>query len=497
MKAINLLLAACLFSVTAFAQTAEFVESRNVLKAETPELSTFKVKDITYVMYDSYNKSGMTRIIQLDAYDATMKFAGTSLINKSDDPAEPGTFEGVYALSDKLVLFKSSWDKKGGMAISVFPVNGNAEKQAGTLLCKFTAEKMMNTGSFSVNVSPDGSKFVVFCELPSVKDSLERAFVYVYDNNFKQLWMKDYYFPNDKGTEKYRYNDVYINNAGVVFDMKQVPVKKEVPYFTVFTFLNNGAKVEERKMDLGEGGHVSTYKTGFAANGDLIMSGYCYPDKKVGVNVETMNNAFFVKVSSADGGMPVDKLTPIAPNASIKAKYLVMLPDNGAILVGETERITETPRVGAGATTTSGVIYDYDFNNSNISAIKMGADGVKKWEHTIDRDMKSRNDGARTLGIYACMMGENLVITYQDFIYRHDGQAHMVAAGNDFWRVNVVRKINAEGINAGEEYIKDKRLAGRDAEYALLPATGMKTSETTMYFIAIRGLELIPAKITL
>jgi hypothetical protein len=210
-----------------------------------------------------------------------------------------------------------------------------------------------------------------------------------------------------------------------------------------------------------------------------------------------MNNAFYVKVSAADGGMPVDKLNAITPSPSIKAKYVLVLADNSAILVGENEYVTETARVGANAPTASNVIYDYDYNNTNISAMKMGADGVKKWEHSIERDMKSRNDGGRTLGIFACMMGENLVITYQDFIYRHDGKAHMIAAGEDFWRVNVIRKINAEGINAGEDYVKDKRLAGRDADYALLPATGVKASETTMYFIAMRGLELVPAKITL
>lgn len=498
MKAIQLIIAAGIFTGTAFAQTAEFIEPRNVLKAETPtKLSTFKVKDVTYVMFDSYTKASMTHTIQLDAYDANMKFAGTNIINKSDDPNEPSIFEGVFALTNSLGLFKSTWDKKTGMEIFGYPVDANAKKQAGKKLCGFPAEKMMNTGTFHVNVSPDGSKIVVLCELPTVKDSLEHTQIYVYDNNFKQLWMKDYRFPNAAGAaEKYRYNNVYINNDGVVFDMKQVPVKKAYDYYTVFTFLNNGVKVEERKMDLGENGHIGTYKAEFCTNGDLIFAGYCYPDKKVGVNVETMNNAFFVKVS-ADGGMPVDKLTPIEPKPSIKANTLLILADNSAILIGENEYVTETGRIGANAPTTSNVIYDYDYNNTNISAIKMGADGVKKWEHTIERDMKSRNDGGRTLGIYGCMMGENLVITYQDFIYRHDGKAHMVAIGEDFWRVNVVRKINAEGITASEDYIKDKRLAGRDAEYALLPATGIKANETAMYFIAARGLELVPVKITL
>ncbi|MEO5643190.1 MAG: hypothetical protein ABIQ40_04620 [Bacteroidia bacterium] len=499
MKALQLIIAAGIFSGTAFAQTTEFIEPRNVLKAETPKISTLKVKDITYLIYDSYTKASMTHTVQLDAYDANMKFAGTNIINKSDDPAEPGVFEGVFALTNNVGLFKSSWDKKGGMEIFGYTVDANAKKQPGKKLCGFTAEKMMNTGSFRVNVSPDGSKIVVLCELPTVKDSLEHTQIYVYDNNFKQLWMKDYRFPNAAGVaEKYRYNNVYVNNDGIVFDMKQVPVKKAYDYFTVFTFLSNGAKVEERKMDLGENGHIGTYKADFCTNGDLIFAGYCYPDKKVGVNVETMNNAFFVKVSAADGGMPVDKLNAIDPKPSIKANILLILADNSAILIGENEYVTETGRIGANAPTTSNVIYDYDYNNTNISNIKFGADGVKKWEHTIERDLKSRNDGGRSLGIFACMMGDNLMVSYNDYLYRHDGKPHVIVDPiYGSYRTNIIAKIGPEGVKLSESVNMDKRLAGRDAEYSFLPASGTKANETTLYFIAARGLELVPAKVTL
>ncbi|HET6992561.1 MAG TPA: hypothetical protein VFJ43_14605, partial [Bacteroidia bacterium] len=148
MKATKLIIAASMFSGVvvfnsfgAFAQTVDFVEPRDVLKAVMPDITTYKVKDVTYVMYDYYNKSTFNRDIQLDAYDANMKFAGTSLINKSDDPEEPSQFEGVYAMSDKLVLLKSSQDKKTGNYISIFPVNANAVKQEGTKLCGFPSEK--------------------------------------------------------------------------------------------------------------------------------------------------------------------------------------------------------------------------------------------------------------------------------------------------------------------------------------------------------------------
>ncbi|HET6993200.1 MAG TPA: hypothetical protein VFJ43_17835, partial [Bacteroidia bacterium] len=139
-----------------------------------------------------------------------------------------------------------------------------------------------------------------------------------------------------------------------------------------------------------------------------------------------------------------------------------------------------------------------DYNKTNITAIKFNADGSQKWVQTINRDVKSRNDGGKFLGIYACMMGENLVITYQDFLYLHDGKPHMVVAPPlSMYRVNVIRKINADGIMVSETYLNDKRFAGSEAEYALLPVTGMKINDTTMWFTASRGLELVSAKVTL
>jgi hypothetical protein len=497
MKAIKLMLASAMLSGFVFAQTVEFVEPRGVLAAVHPTMTTYKVKDITYVFYEDKSDI-MSTPRQLDAYDANMKFAGTSAIGKTDDPEEASTWEGLYAGSDKLILLKSTWDKKTGMEIFGFPVNANAVKGSGTSLAKFPAEKMMNTGNFEANVSPDGTKLVVQCVLPTVKDSLEETMIYVYDNNFKLIWKKDYRFPNANGTEKYRYNHPYVNNAGVVFIMKQVPVHKALDYFTVFTFMSNGSKVEERKMDLGQDGHISTFQTGFCSNGDLIFSGYSYLDKKAGINVETPTSAFMVKVSAVDGGMPVCKITPLAnPDADLKANYVLVLADNSAILVGEIEHLTKTLKPGATPNMPGGDS-DFDYENGKIMAVKFAADGSKKWDHFIERDaMKSRNDGGKALGIFACMMGDNLVITYQDFIYKHDGKSHMVVGGYDFQRVNVIRKINADGITASESYLTDKRFAGTTAEYQLFPSSGMKMSETGMWFIAGRGLELVSAKVTL
>ncbi|MBI3510029.1 MAG: hypothetical protein HY064_05155 [Bacteroidetes bacterium] len=485
--------ALCLAPFVSLAQTAEFIEPRNVQSVAIPEVKTFHVKDYSYVLYKQFDmKSPINHDLQLDVYDGSLKPSGSYQIDKTLDPGDANIYEGIFALPDKLVMFKSEYEKGKGSELEYYPFTLTGSRQAGTLLVSFDAEKAMNSGNFEVNASDDGTKIVVLCELPYVKDSVEKTIIYVFDNNFKQLWEKEYRFPYESG--KAPHNDVFVSNSGTVYDLKRVPVKKSFDFFTVFTFTNNGSSVQERKMDLGENGTISTYRSAFLSNGDLALGGYYYPDKKAGMNVETPAGTFYVKVSAVDGGMPVDKINPFTPNANIKALYLLAQPDNSVILVGEDEYQNSTPKPGS--TTFE---YDYDYDYSTIIAVKMGADGSKSWEYSINREVRSRDDGARFLSCYACMMGENLVITYQDFLYQHDGQKHtgIIDPIYGSWRVNVLEKINKDGGKAGESYINDKRLAGRDSEYALIPVTGIKINDSTLFFIGARGMELVGIKVAM
>ncbi len=314
----------------------EFIEPRNVQHVNRPEITTYTVNDRYYVLYDQYSMSSpISHTLQLDAYDAkTMKPLGTQDIDKTIPAGDANIFAGTYALADQLVMFKYEYEKGKGCILYYYLLAEKGNHAEGVELATIPAEKAMNSGNFEVSVSEDGSKIAVLYELPHVKEALDQqAVVYVFDNTFKELWKKEYSFPY--ASEKAPRNTIFVNNDGVVFNLKQVPVKKSFDFYSVFTFAGNGEKVTESKLDLGENGQVSSYKSAFAANGDLQLLGYYYADKKSGVNVETPVGTFFVKVSATDGSLPVDKITTFDPQQNIKALYLLPQADNGFILVGE------------------------------------------------------------------------------------------------------------------------------------------------------------------
>jgi hypothetical protein len=358
----------------------------------------------------------------------------------------------------------------------------------------FPAEKAMNSGYFDVNVSDDGTRIVVMCELPYVKDSLEKCIVYVFDDSFKQLWKKEYTFPNE--AQKAPHNEIYVSNSGTVFDLKRIPVKKAPDVYVVQTFLPDG-RVVEQKIDLGTAGQITSSKAVSLKNGDIVFAGYYIEEKKVAVNPPNAIGTFYIRISSTDGSMPADKINPFTPHTSLKARYAFAYPDNSVVLLGDDEYVNSVLRPGANPTDPNAQ-YDYDYNNTNIDAVKMGPDGTKLWEYTVNRDMRSRNDGGRFICFGASLSGTDLVITYQDFCYRHDGKEHVVVDPYyGSWRTDIIEVVNTDGGKIAAKMITDKRIGGEKGEYMFLPGTQATLSQGVLCFISMRGLELVATRVTL
>jgi hypothetical protein len=152
--------------------------------------------------------------LQLDAYDANRKPIGTNTIDKTLEMGDANIYEGVFALKDKLVMFKSEFSKASGAKMSYlyyYPFDVSGKRQKKMSLTSFIAESAFNSGNFSVNVSPDGSKVAVISELPYEKEGMEKCIVTVYDGNFKKLWKKDYTFAYE--SSKAPKNTIFINNT--------------------------------------------------------------------------------------------------------------------------------------------------------------------------------------------------------------------------------------------------------------------------------------------
>jgi hypothetical protein len=483
------LLIGCLFlaAYTLHAQTVEFIEPRNVQTVPEAEFYTYKVGDNYYVLQKKYRMMAPVSFdLQLDAYDANRKPIGSNIIDKTLEMGDANLYEGIFPMKDRLVMFKSEYSKASGAKMSYlyyYPFEVNGKRQKKTQLASINAESAFNSGEFNVNVSPDGTKVVVISEQPYDKEGMEKCVVTVFDEQFKQLWKKDYTFAYE--SSKAPKNNIFVNNDGDAFILKQINLKKAHDQFSVFAFPAGGKEVVEKKIDLGNGFTVSSFKNLFTPAGELQVAGYSYMNKKVGINVETPDGIFYLGVKP--NGDLTAKLNPVPP-ASRTAIQLLALPDNSVCLVGEHQYTKSTPIPGKLGD------YSYEYTTGNVSLTRMNTSGMEEWTYKFEKDLKSAGDGGRSLSAFAWLNGTNINLLFQDMLSKHDDKRQFIEFGGR--RVNLVQTIGPDGRFRGESLILDPRIAGKKGEYLFIPATGNVYKENKIFMLAARGMELVGATIS-
>jgi hypothetical protein len=487
-KIITLCLAA-FTTVGSKAQTIEFIEPRNVQNIPEASFSTYKAGDYFYVLQKKFRVMAPVMYdLQLDAYDANRKPIGSAIIDKSLEMGDANIFQGVYGLKDKLVMFKSEYSKATGSKMSYlyyYPFDVNGKRLKKNTVVTINAESAGNSGNFGLHVSPDGSKIVVISELPFEKEGMERCAVTVFDEQFKQIWKKEYIFPYESARAPK--NEVMVNNQGVVFILKRVPVKKSHDQFSIFTFPDNGKTAVEKKIELDNGFTVSSSQHLFTATGDLQLAGFYYINKKVGINVETPDGTFFAEVKAANGDLTAVKSNKVR-SAGIKATQLLRTADNGFILVGETVIEKSTPKAGAAFD------YTYEYKTGYNHIIKLGGNGILQWDYELRRDLRSASDGGRFLGSYCWVNGNDVNVLFTDELSKHDNKRQFIEFGTRW--INLYQTIGSDGNLKNETVISDPRIGGKKGEYIFMPVTGSLYKDNKLFMLAARGLELVGATIS-
>jgi hypothetical protein len=489
MKKITLLLLLAVFAINTKAQTVEFIEPRNVQSVPEAEFTTYKVGDYCYVLQKKYRMMAPVMYdLQLDAYDAARKPVGTTIIDKTLEMGDANIYQGVFPLKDKLVMFKSEYSKVSGSKMSyfyVYPFDVTGKRLKKTTLVTINAESAFNSGNFGVQVSPDGTKVAVLSEQPYDKEGMERCTVTVFDDQFKQLWKKDYTFPYESA--KAPKNEILVNNTGTVFILKKIAIKKAFDQFAVFSFSDNGKTVTEKKIELDNGFTISTWKSVFTAEGNLQLAGFFYMDKKVGINVETPDGTFLINVNAGTGELKAAKANMIR-STNIKATQLLATPDNGLVLVGESMTINSTPKPGVQFE------YNYEYKSGITHLIKMNMDGAVQWDYAAEKDLRSGGDGGRFLTSFSWVHGNDIQLLFVDQLSRHDNKRQFIEFGSRW--CDVIQTIGPDGKLKVENMITDQRIGGKKGEYTFIPATGSLYKDQKIFMLAARGLELVGATIS-
>jgi hypothetical protein len=486
----KILIALSIIPIIGKTQTIEFIEPRNVQQFERVDYHPVKTADQFYMVMDKYNmKSQISRDIQIDVYNTSFKTQTSAKVESGSLAIDDANiFEGIENIGGQLYLFKYHFVKKETkLALNYYPISNKAERGSGTELLKFTAEKAMNAGNFTVKASPDGNYFAVLAELPAEKEMNEKCIVWVYDKSFKEIWKKEYEFTYE--SSKGPRNELFVNNNGVVFIEKRIPVKKAIDTHSIFTFVNNGGDVKETKITMATDAILSTYKTNFDTDGNLIMSGFYYIDKKVGVNVETPNGPFYIKVNAKDGSIPVQVAGNSTKLQNLITVSAILNEDQSIILTGEQVYEKSEPKYPG----TTSMESNYIYNHMSILVVKLNADGSMAWEYLIERDLTSTNDNGKMNSVFTFTRGDKTILIFKDKFYKHDGEPDKAVIGPPLstMMADAVITLDKDGKLSTDTYVTDERIGGKKGEYYFIPASGYKIDDNTVWMLATRNMELV------
>lgn len=480
---ISLLFTFLTISFFGLVQNINIIDSNVLQNYEDINFQTFKTSTHLYVVQDKYDMNvPMNRNVQVDVYNNKFKNVGSSLIDdKTLSGEEANIFEGFHIVGDKLYLFKSNYkNDKSEFALMYYPVSTKGEKGQGTELTSFPSEKAMNAGNFTLNVSPDGSKLVVFIEMPFERKANERCIVKVYDKDLTELWQKEYEFPYEsvRGPK----NDLFVNNDGNVHVLKTPDVKKQLDFHTVFTFLDKGNNVVESLYDMSPDLVMSSYESNFTEDGYLILTGLYYNDKKFGVNVSTPKGVFYLKLNGKNGKIDFQKSEEIDGNLANLATYSANLVNGEDIVLTAEVKSEDRDAVNPGSTP---VEYIYNYKTERVMLFYITSEGSIKWQESISRDAKSRNDGGKTNNTYTWVDENEAHVLFRDQEYKHDGSdPKVVGPGRINTYVPVIASFNFETGEYSTKIIEHNRIGGRSAKLQLIPTTGYKIDANSCFMIA-------------
>jgi len=487
MKTIFSILTVIGFVQINYAQTVEFIEPRNIQEFNDIEFSTLSTSTHHYVLQDVFAMNmPVNRKIQLDSYNSNFKKVGSNLLEQSTlKPDDANIYEGFHVINDQLFLFKSHLIRaEGKHAVNYYPINEQCERGDGIELTHFKAEKALNAGNFHVTVSPDGSKVLIFGEMPFEKEGNEKCMLWVYDKSFNLLWEKTYDFPYP--SVKGPVNEFAVNNLGNVFITKRVKIKKEMDFQALFTFTNNGNSVNETKLDMKENLIISSFSISFDKDNNYVQAGFYFSDKKVGINVSTPSGVFYIKANGNSGEILSLTATEMKGRENLLARQLIRLEGGDYVLSGE--QIFEKKEIINPGTTPPD--YNYDHTNRSIFLYRINnVTGDITWNHQIEKEVKSRNDNGKTNSFFIWETKQNeLGVMFRDHLHKYDmpdakvigpGMANVFSVATHFLNIDTGKTTNTI-------VCRDERMGGKMGEYMIIPQTGIAIGENSVWMISAR-----------
>lgn len=304
-------------------------------------------------------------------------------------------------------------------------------------------------GFFNFDISKDSSKVLVYSEPPYKKKNPEKFNLSVYDQEFQEVWSKEFVLPyTDKGfvVEEYR-----VDNQGNVYllalvspDGKQKRKKGRPNYhYSILAYTNSGESMQEYSISLDEK-FITDLTFRIDGNGKIVCSGF-YSDK----GTTSIRGTYFFRLDPKSGEMQDKNAKDFDFNFLIAdvserkiAKYmdaersgkkdkqaeleryaldhLILRNDGGALLVAEQYFVREyvdryDPYWGGFNNANNfGNSYEYYYNYNDIIVVNIRPNGEIQWTARIPKQQSTVNDGGYFSSYAMSIVRDKIYFIYND-----------------------------------------------------------------------------------
>lgn len=499
MKKVSILLFLAISSY-AFAQQPAFTigSDRTRPSLDNPEANTFRIGKNNYVLFSKFRMSeGM--VMHLEGFsDPEDGFFCSQDIAVPHLPNEIAIYEGFVALSDKMILFRSVYnkdEKKSVLYAHELNQKGMVIDATGKEITFITAEKAMNSGNFIIKASADGKSFVVLSENPFVKETKEKFTVSVFDNSMKQLWSKEIELQYD--VKKGPVNNPIISNSGMVYVIKKVEGPKNADFYTSYQIANKGAKVKENILEMEPPKKIVNYGyTLDETTGDLTIAGYYTEDGKVSIGGTGFKGYFTSKISGSTNTFVARTTNPFdKPQSNLRVNSILNIKGN-TFLLGEEKyenNVATEEKDSRGF-----AVYKREFIAENIHISVFDASGKSVINNVIRKSNKSSEDGGFSNSFAATVVGEQVMLVYNDFQYKHDGQDHkIIGPGLINVIVPVIQFVGADGSTGKKFALLDTNVGGKNGSADLLPEIFVPITNKEFFFLGKDASVIYPLRMKL
>lgn len=328
----------------------------------------------------------------------------------------PGVFNNSYgidevvALGGKMYALVEHLDKPAGkntLTARLIETSGAVSKDE-TELMSFAFEKTMNSGfNYSV-ASEDQSKLAIVALLPYEKEMSAKLKISVYDKDLKKISSSDVTFPGEDTKNKNL--KVAVANDGTVYIIKQTSMKNGEMILTVYQH-SGTADLKEYTFELTAPNYFTNYAYSTTSAGELVIAGTYYERKTVTTGDRKISGIFYFtnkgKSEKVFKSFPLD-----APVENLTARK-VLINGNTIFLAAQQYKEEKINPPSAAAASAASYDYSYNYTYKNEYVIAMDADGNKKFELTMQRDLQARDFDKQFLSAYHIVNGKFTMI-YND-----------------------------------------------------------------------------------